>query len=70
MEKGIAHVDYLSCMACGICVQACPFGFLTLDKTDVDSLRKAYPLLIPDHRCTGCGLCASACPVESISLHA
>lgn len=69
MEKGIAHVDYQSCMACGICVGTCPFSYLALSKTGIDSFRKAYPTLVAEHSCTGCGLCASACPVDSITIH-
>jgi ferredoxin len=68
MEKGIAHVSYSTCMACGICVGACPFGCLLLDKIGIDSLNKAYPELKPNHGCTGCSLCAKACPVDCISI--
>jgi formate hydrogenlyase subunit 6/NADH:ubiquinone oxidoreductase subunit I len=68
MGKGIAHVNYQGCMACGVCVVACPFSYLELSKIDVDSLHKAYPELITDHQCTGCGLCAAACPVEAIHV--
>lgn len=69
MEKGIAHVDYSTCMACSICVQTCPFGCLVLSKIGIDSLNNAYPELKPDHGCTGCALCAKACPVNSISIY-
>jgi len=69
VEKKIAHVDYQICMACGMCVAACPFGYLELSRTNVDLLQKAYPALIQNHRCTGCGLCAAACPIESIEIH-
>jgi len=69
MDKGIAFVDYQVCMACGVCIQACPFSYLELNKTDVDSLHKAYPALLPNHKCNGCGLCATACPVDCITFH-
>ena len=69
MEKGIAHIDYLVCMACGVCTIACPFNCLELSKTDVDKLHNAYPALTANHQCTGCGICAKACPVDSISIH-
>lgn len=68
-DKGVAHVDYSTCMACGVCVGTCPFGCLELSKTGLDMLQNAYPELVPDAACTGCGLCASACPVESINIH-
>jgi ferredoxin len=69
MEKGIAHVDYDTCMACGVCVTACPFSYLALTRIDTTMLHNAYPELIADHKCPGCGLCATACPVDSITIH-
>jgi ferredoxin len=69
MEKGIAYVNYPTCMACGICVSACPFSCLTLTKNSIDPLHKVYPELKPDHGCTGCALCAKACPVDCIEIH-
>ncbi len=68
MGKGIATINYAECMACGSCVQACPFSFLDLTKTDVDAYHKNYPQLNHDHKCTGCGLCAAACPVDCITI--
>ncbi|HWQ47212.1 MAG TPA: 4Fe-4S binding protein [Longilinea sp.] len=68
MGKGIATINYAECMACGCCVQACPFSFLDLMKTDVDVYHKNYPQLVPDHKCTGCGLCATACPVDCVTI--
>jgi len=70
MGKGTAVVDYQACMACGVCVVACPFSYLALSKTDIDAQQNSYPALVEDHQCTGCGLCAQACPMDSISIHA
>lgn len=55
-------------MACGICVVACPFSCLALNKTDIDKYKKAYPTLEHEDKCTGCSLCAKACPVEIITM--
>ena len=68
MEKGVAQVNYQTCMACGVCVQACPFGCLELSKTDVDAVHKAYPVLVLPDKCTGCGICKNACAVECITI--
>ncbi len=68
-DKGITFFDYAICMACGICVQACPFSYLELRKTDVDAAHHSYPQLAVGHKCSGCGLCATACPVDGISIH-
>jgi ferredoxin len=62
------EVDYKTCMACGICVQACPFSCLSLARFDIDALKKAYPVLISPETCTGCGICRTACPVDSIQM--
>lgn len=61
-------VRYNRCMACGICVQACPFSCLDLSLLGKDKLNKAYPQLVFESRCTGCGICESACPLECIEL--
>lgn len=68
MAKQYPNYDYVPCMACGICVQACPFSCLELCRTGLDSYRKAYPELVRREDCTGCGICASACPVDAIRM--
>ena len=67
-DKKIPSVNYKLCMACRVCITACPFSCLGADKTDVDSYGKAYPVLISPETCTGCGICAKACPVEVITM--
>ncbi len=66
--KGLAAVNYGECMACGSCVQFCPFGYLELGKTGLDDFKKEYPRLVDGHRCTGCGICAEHCTVECIEM--
>ncbi|MBS3749111.1 MAG: 4Fe-4S binding protein [Candidatus Thermoplasmatota archaeon] len=53
-----AKVDEDTCIACGVCVDACPVDAITLDdkaKVDADT-------------CTECGACVDECPVDAISL--
>lgn len=46
------------CIACGACVDRCPFGALTLEATvHVDAVR-----------CVGCGVCVPVCPVDALHL--
>jgi len=54
-----AAVDDDLCIACAICLDACPFGALSLpdDVVEVDL-----------SRCMGCGLCVPSCPSEALSL--
>lgn len=51
-------VDEALCIACGECVEACPFGALSLDDTAIVDTR----------RCTGCGVCVGVCPVGALAL--
>lgn len=67
-EKMIPLVDYKFCMACCVCISACPFSCLSAEKNDVDKYKKAYPLMVGPENCTGCGICESACPVDAISM--
>ncbi|HSV55777.1 MAG TPA: 4Fe-4S binding protein [Magnetospirillaceae bacterium] len=60
--------DYGLCMACGICVQACPVSCLELRRTGLDAYRKAYPELARPDTCTSCGICADSCPVEAVRM--
>ena len=64
----IPRIDYKLCMACRVCITACPFGCLEADKTGIDRYAKVYPVLADQAACTGCGICASACPVDVIEM--
>ena len=66
--KQLPIIDYSLCMACRICISACPFSCLEETKTDVDRYVKAYPQLEQEESCTGCGICAKVCPVEVIEM--
>lgn len=46
-----------ACIACGVCVNQCPFGAIELKDKAVIS-----------DKCTLCGSCESCCPVEAIKL--
>jgi len=51
-----------NCVACGVCVERCPFDALFLDE---ESNRSTVN---PD-LCIGCGVCAAGCPTEALKLH-
>ncbi len=54
----VNRADTNLCIACGACVERCPFGALTLEETiQVDALR-----------CVGCGVCIPVCPVGALAL--
>jgi len=60
----VAVVNEDLCTGCGTCVEACPFGAI--------SMRKGEGLLdlseIDRLLCKGCGNCVVACPVKAITL--
>ncbi|MFO7911816.1 MAG: 4Fe-4S binding protein [Desulfotignum sp.] len=55
------------CMACSICVEACPANALDITLQKVKDLHP-YPFLIREAQCMGCGFCARACPVDAVTL--
>lgn len=61
-------IDYVICMACGMCEQACPLGCIALCKDDLDAYKKVYPALSPGKECSGCGICQKVCPVDAIQM--
>jgi ferredoxin len=54
----VAQVDGSLCTACGTCVEACPFGALSLDEI----------VSVNWDKCMGCGVCTGQCPTHSLAL--
>ena len=66
--KMIPEFDYLNCVSCGICAQACPVSALGMTKEGKSGkYRNVFPELVND-RCIGCGTCARSCPMEAIEM--
>ncbi len=60
--------DYLNCVSCGICAQACPVSALGMRKEGKSGkYRNVFPELVRP-TCVGCGLCAAACPMEVVAM--
>jgi len=55
----LLKIDRDKCTGCGLCVDTCPFGSLSLDEEDI---------AVVDESCTGCGACVDVCPVGALNL--
>lgn len=55
----VSRVDEDACIACGDCVEVCPFEALTLDE---------YVAVVDKDLCMGCGVCATHCVQEALTL--
>ena len=68
MMKKKPVFDYLNCVSCGICAQACPISVLGLKKEGKSGkYRNVFPELVNEN-CIGCGSCARACPMGVVVM--
>lgn len=58
--KKLAVVDKSICVACGVCMKACPKGAISVYRGCYAAADAA--------KCVGCGLCAKACPAGCITI--
>ena len=58
--KKLAFVDKNICVACGVCMKACP--------KDAISIYRGCYAAVDAAKCVGCALCAKACPAGCITL--
>lgn len=58
--KKSAFVDRKVCVACGVCMKACPRGAI--------SIHRGCYAQVDGEKCVGCGLCSKACPAGCLSI--
>lgn len=58
--KKLAVTDQTVCVACGVCMKACPRNAIAI-------YRGCYAV-VDEGKCVGCGLCGKACPAGCISI--
>jgi len=69
MSSGaIAHVDQLACVACGDCVNICPYKAPELVNKEVTRRNFKIVSEINPALCKGCGACVAACRSGCITL--
>ncbi len=57
-----------ACTACGICVEACPVGCLSLQIVAGTSSPDTFPYLKDKKACIACGFCADECPMDAVEM--
>ena len=62
-----AVVDTATCVACGNCVEACPYDAASLQTVRLGRREKIVSQ-VDRNLCTACGICNAVCPSSSISV--
>ncbi len=60
MAKVIFRTDF--CKGCGLCVNACPKGCLTIAADMINKKGYSPAVMIAQEKCIGCAFCATMCP--------
>jgi heterodisulfide reductase subunit C/CBS domain-containing protein len=62
-----AVVNEVTCVACGLCVEVCPYEAVTLVERQIMGGTRTLAS-VDGSRCMACGLCAASCRSSSIEL--
>ncbi len=65
-----ARVDEKRCDCCALCVDACPYEALAIERVNGDENGESgkQQLVVRAAKCKGCGTCQATCPKEGISV--
>ena len=69
-ERIMAKVTFEEqlCKGCGLCVEACPKGILTLSRTRLNQKGHSPVEMTDQEKCIGCAFCATMCPDSVITV--
>ncbi len=60
----LAVVDHDACTGCGMCVDSCRYGALSMVDGEIFPVAEVDPL-----SCEGCAVCTLVCPSQAFSMH-
>ena len=68
--RGCLAYDYPKCIACGLCVKACPNNVLSFEavKDEGSKKKKVLTYTIDLQYCLFCNLCVEICPTNTLSF--
>lgn len=66
--RGAVVVDNEKCKGCKLCVVACPYGVLSLNK-EVNSKGYHYSYMENPEACIGCTNCGMVCPDSCLTVY-
>jgi len=71
VDPVLAFVHEESCDGCGLCLEQCSPGAMSLSARDAnsDKFLSEKVAKINEAVCTGCGSCIASCPKEALDLH-
>lgn len=66
--RGAIKIDIEHCKGCAVCLDACPYGVIALEKK-VNSKGYNYAYMVKPELCIGCENCAIVCPDGVIEVY-
>lgn len=66
--RGSLAYDFPKCIACGLCIKACPNNVLTLNtfKDEETGKKQVDNFIIDRQYCLACNLCVEICPTDTL----